>query len=98
MDHVYDYMLHLLTEYAKLLKFKPTRPPEAVEICSESFACQAEGLEKKFLVDSMVQSAHDAGPCDLPPPFSSGELKMLKQRKENSVKQIEMWEQKASRA
>nr|CAB3485248.1 unnamed protein product [Digitaria exilis] len=97
MDNVYDYMLHLLTEYAKLLKFKPTRPPEAVEICSESLACQAEGLEKRFLVNSMTKSAHDAAPCDLPPPFSSGELKMLKQRKENSVKQIEMWEQKALR-
>uniref|UniRef100_K3Y6K5 Glycosyl transferase CAP10 domain-containing protein n=1 Tax=Setaria italica TaxID=4555 RepID=K3Y6K5_SETIT len=98
MDHVYDYMLHLLTEYAKLLKFKPTKPPEAVEVCSESLACQADGLEKKFLVDSMVKSSHDAGPCNLPPPFSSHELKMLKQRKENSVKQIEMWEQKASGA
>ncbi|KAG2567671.1 O-glucosyltransferase rumi homolog isoform X1 [Panicum virgatum] len=98
MDQVYDYMLHLLTEYAKLLKFKPTKPPEAVEVCSESLACQAEGLEKKFLVDSMVKSAHDAGPCDLPPPFSSRELKMLKQRRENSVKQIEMWEQRTLRA
>jgi len=97
MDQVYDYMLHLLTEYAKLLKFKPTKPPEAVEVCSESLACQAEGLEKKFLVDSMVKSAHDAGPCDLPPPFSSRELKMLKQRRENSVKQIEMWEQRTLR-
>ncbi|CAN6268682.1 unnamed protein product [Urochloa humidicola] len=98
MDHVYDYMLHLLTEYAKLLRFKPTKPPEAVEVCSESLACQAEGLEKKFLVDSMVKSAHDVGPCDLPPPFSSHELKMLKQRKENSVNQIEMWEQRDSGA
>ncbi|CAN6235742.1 unnamed protein product [Urochloa humidicola] len=98
MDHIYDYMLHLLTEYAKLLKFKPTKPPEAVVVCSESLACQAEGLEKKFLVDSMVKSAHDAGPCDLPPPFSSYELKMLKQKKENSVKQIEMWEQRDSGA
>ncbi|KAK3144141.1 hypothetical protein QOZ80_4AG0309270 [Eleusine coracana subsp. coracana] len=98
MDHVYDYMLHLLTEYAKLLKFKPTKPPEAVDICSESLACQAEGLEKKFLLESMVKSASDTGPCDLPPPFGAHELTMLKQRKENSIKQIEMWEQGASKS
>jgi hypothetical protein len=30
MDYVYDYMFHLLTEYAKLLRFKPTKPPEVV--------------------------------------------------------------------
>ncbi|RLM65881.1 hypothetical protein C2845_PM16G14970 [Panicum miliaceum] len=64
MDQVYDYMLHLLTEYAKLLRFKPTKPPEAVEVCSESLACQAEGLEKKFLADSMVKSAHGADNLD----------------------------------
>jgi hypothetical protein len=98
MDHVYDYMLHLLTEYAKLLTFKPTKPPEAVAVCSESLACEAEGLEKKFLLESMVKSASDTGPCNLPPPFSSHELKTLKQRKENSIKQIEMWEQRASKA
>ncbi|CAD6260178.1 unnamed protein product [Miscanthus lutarioriparius] len=94
MDHVYDYMLHLLTEYAKLLKFKPTKPPEAVDVCSESLVCQAEGLEKKFLMKSMVMFARDAGPCDLPPPFDPHELKLLKQRKENSIKQIQMWEQR----
>ena len=98
MDHVYDYMLHLLSEYAKLLKFKPTKPPQAVEVCSESLVCQAEGLEKKFLVESMVKSARDAGPCDLPPPYGPHELKMLQQRKENSIKQVEMWEQRASKA
>jgi hypothetical protein len=98
MDHVYDYMLHLLTEYAKLLKFKTTKPPEAVEVCSESLACEAEGLEKKFLLESMVKSGSDTGPCNLPPPFGSHELKMLKQRKENSIKQIEMWEQRALKA
>ncbi|KAJ1272017.1 hypothetical protein BS78_06G171000 [Paspalum vaginatum] len=98
MDHVYDYMLHLLTEYAKLLKFKPIKPHEAVEVCSESLACQAEGLEKKFLVESMAKSARGVDPCNLPPPFDPHELKMLKQRKENSIKQIQMWEQKALRA
>jgi hypothetical protein len=98
MDHVYDYMLHLLIEYAKLLKFKPTKSPEAVEVCSESLACKAEGLEKEFLLESMVKSASDTGRCSLPPSFGSHEIKTLKQRKENSIKQIEMWEQRASKA
>ncbi|CAM0903621.1 unnamed protein product [Alopecurus aequalis] len=96
MDHVYDYMLHLLTEYAKLLRFKPTKPPKAVEVCPESLVCQAEGTEKKFLMESMVKSVHDTGPCDLPPPFSPRELRMLKQRKENTIRHVEMWEQRAS--
>ncbi|KAL5214609.1 hypothetical protein ABZP36_003761 [Zizania latifolia] len=98
MDHVYDYMLHLLIEYAKLQRFTPTKPPEAVEICPESLACQAEGLEKEFLMESMVRSAHDAGPCDLPPPFNPQELTILKQRKGNSIKQIQTWEKRAGRA
>lgn len=98
MDHVYDYMLHLLTEYAKLLRFKPTKPPEAVEVCSHSLVCQAEGIEMKFLMESMVKSAHDSGPCDLPSPFNPQELAMLKHRKENSIRQVETWERRASAA
>ncbi|XP_015689367.1 O-glucosyltransferase rumi homolog [Oryza brachyantha] len=96
MDYIYDYMFHLLTEYAKLLRFKPTKPPEAVEICPESLACQAIGREKKFMEDSMVRSAKDAGPCDLPPPFSPEEFIELQQWKEKSMKQVETWEKKAS--
>nr|CAB3496883.1 unnamed protein product [Digitaria exilis] len=97
MDYVYDYMFHLLTEYAKLLRFKPTKPPEAVEVCSESLSCQAIGREKKFMGDSMVRSASDAGPCNLPPPFSPEEFKALQNRREKTSKQIEIWEQKASK-
>ncbi|KAF0931682.1 hypothetical protein E2562_005679 [Oryza meyeriana var. granulata] len=80
-----------------LLRFKPTKPPEGVEICPESLACQGIGREKKFMEDSMVKSANDAGPCDLPPPFSPEEFKELQQRKEKSMKLVETWEQKASK-
>ena len=97
MDYVYDYMFHLLTEYAKLLRFKPTKPPEAVEVCSESLACQAIGREKKFMEDSMVRSASNAGPCNLPPPFSPEEFEALKRRREKTMKQIETWEHKVSK-
>ena len=47
MDYIYDYMLHLLTEYAKLLRYKPTIPENAVEICTESMACPAQGLHRE---------------------------------------------------
>lgn len=89
-------MFHLLTEYAKLLRFKPTKPPEAIEVCPETLACQAIGREKKFMEDSMVRSASDAGTCDLPPPFSPKEFKVLRHRREKAMKQIETWVQKAS--
>ncbi|AQK53957.1 downstream target of AGL15 2 [Zea mays] len=97
MEYVYDYMFHLLTEYAKLLRFKPRKPPEAIEVCPESLACQAIGREKKFMEDSMVRSASDAGPCDLPPPFSPEEFKALRRRREKAMKRIETWVQKTSR-
>ncbi|XBI88557.1 hypothetical protein VPH35_026512 [Triticum aestivum] len=97
MEYVYDYMFHLLTEYAKLLRFKPTKPPEAVEVCPESLACQAVGREKKFMEDSMVKSANVAGPCNLPPPFSPEEFRELHQRKEKSMNQVEMLERNASK-
>ncbi|VAH41514.1 unnamed protein product [Triticum turgidum subsp. durum] len=97
MEYVYDYMFHLLTEYAKLLRFKPTKPPEAVEVCPESLACQAVGREKKYMEDSMVKSANVAGPCNLPPPFSPEEFRELHQRKEKSMNQVEMLERNASK-
>jgi hypothetical protein len=97
MDYIYDYMFHLLTEYAKLLRFKPTMPSEAVEVCPESLACQAIGRERKFMEDSMVRSANVAGPCDLPPPFSPEEFKKLQRKKEKSTEQVEMWERNASK-
>ncbi|EFJ05656.1 hypothetical protein SELMODRAFT_431353 [Selaginella moellendorffii] len=36
MDFVYQYMLHLLQEYGKLLKFRPVPPPEAQRMTLES--------------------------------------------------------------
>ncbi|XP_038973762.1 O-glucosyltransferase rumi homolog [Phoenix dactylifera] len=95
MEYVYDYMLHLLTEYSKLLRYKPTRPRKAIELCSKSMACPAKALEKKFMMESMVKSPHDSAPCKLPPPFKPVELKMLERRKAAAIKQVEMWEQRA---
>ncbi|MCE3215668.1 hypothetical protein HAX54_003160 [Datura stramonium] len=92
MDYVYDYMFHLLSEYSKLLKYKPTVPQKAVELCSEAMACPAEGLAKKFMLESMVEVPSDAIPCNMPPPFGPASLHSNLERKENSLKQVDSWE------
>ena len=48
-NYVYDYMFHLLNEYAKLLKFEPKIPEGDMELRSETWACSANGTEKKFM-------------------------------------------------
>ncbi|CAK8542329.1 unnamed protein product [Lathyrus sativus] len=69
MKFVYDYMLHLLTEYAKLLRFEPFIHPDAVEVCSENLACPTGGLWRKFMVDSMVKSPSHIPPCKMFSPY-----------------------------
>ncbi|EPS60059.1 hypothetical protein M569_14742, partial [Genlisea aurea] len=65
MDYVYDYMFHSLNEYAKLLSYEPDRAG-FVEICSESIACNADGLMREFFVDSMVRRPSLSPPCSIP--------------------------------
>ncbi|KAK1266111.1 hypothetical protein QJS04_geneDACA000444 [Acorus gramineus] len=95
MDYVYDYMFHLLREYAKLLKYKPTKPPKAKEICVESMACAAKGREREYMMASMVNASYDLGPCDLPPPYDPMALKSLLKRKTMFIEQVQLLEQKA---
>ncbi|CAN1158801.1 O-glucosyltransferase rumi homolog [Linum perenne] len=92
MDYVYDYMLHLLTEYSKLLTFKPVVPRGAVELCAEAMACKAEGLEKKFMMESMVKGPSETSPCSIPPPYDPASFSSILRRKSNSIKQVESWE------
>lgn len=95
MDYVYDYMFHLLNEYAKLMRYKPTVPRKAIELCSEIMACCAEGLQKKFMMESMVKGpATDTCPCTMPPPYDPHALHSLLRRKANSERQVELWEKK----
>ena len=94
MDYVYDFMLHLLKEYAKLLKFEPTIPPNAVELCSEKMACQANGLAREFMRESMVYDYVDTSPCNMPPPYSLTSLTSLLKKKSDSIKEVELWEKK----
>lgn len=94
MDFVYDYMFHLLKEYSKLLNYKPTIPEKAVELCSEAMACSAQGVEKKFMADSMARGPRKASPCALPPPFDASTLSKFLRRKTNSMRNVELLEQK----
>ncbi|KAK9059566.1 hypothetical protein SSX86_020270 [Deinandra increscens subsp. villosa] len=71
MDRVYDYMYHLITEYAKLLDFKPVRPSTALEECSDSLLCYADETQRRFLKRSAA-SPSPTPPCKLPP--SNGEM------------------------
>uniref|UniRef100_A0A0V0HVX6 Putative O-glucosyltransferase rumi-like n=1 Tax=Solanum chacoense TaxID=4108 RepID=A0A0V0HVX6_SOLCH len=88
MEYVYDYMFHLLNEYAKLLKYKPSVPKNASELCSEIMACPAEGTEKKLMMESMVNWPIDESPCKMPIPFNKLSLDSYHKRKQNSIKEV----------
>ncbi|TKW03355.1 hypothetical protein SEVIR_7G018500v4 [Setaria viridis] len=92
MDYVYDYMLHLLTEYARLLRYKPTIPESAVELCPESLACAAQGRERQFMMESRERFAADYEPCTLPPPFTAGELRDMARREEEVLRKVKRME------
>ncbi|XP_058205918.1 uncharacterized protein LOC131319590 isoform X1 [Rhododendron vialii] len=95
MDYVYDYMFHVLSEYAKLLRYKPTIPERALEICSETFACpRPVGVHKTFMMESMVKSPTDLSPCNMPPPYDALAFQTLLERKANAISQVELWEKK----
>ena len=87
-------MFHLLNKYAKLLKFKPSILRGAVELCSEMMACLAKNTREKFTVESMVKSYSDLTPCTLPHSYDPSSLQGFLERKNKSIKQVEMWENK----
>nr|CAB3467034.1 unnamed protein product [Digitaria exilis] len=92
MDYVYDYMLHLLTEYAKLLRYKPTVPEKAVEVCTESMACTARGLHRDCMMDSMERHVAGFQPCTLPAPFTDEEAKKIADREAEMLRKVEKME------
>lgn len=89
MDYVYDYMFHLLNEYAKLLKFKPKIPRGAVEYCPETMACAVNGTWRRFMEESMVKFPSDSDPCTIPPPYDPLTLQGILERKDNLTRQVE---------
>ncbi|KAK7289818.1 hypothetical protein RIF29_03780 [Crotalaria pallida] len=66
MDRIYDYMFHLISEYSKLLDFKPTPPSSALEICTDSVLCFADDKQRLFLKKSLAFPSK-APPCTIKP-------------------------------
>ncbi|XP_047341425.1 O-glucosyltransferase rumi homolog [Impatiens glandulifera] len=89
MEYVYDYMYHLLKEYANLLKFKPEVSVNATEMFPESMACTADGVWKEFMMESWETDPSERSPCSLSPRFSKKELKSLRLKRERSIKNVE---------
>ncbi|KAL6174671.1 hypothetical protein ACLB2K_051317 [Fragaria x ananassa] len=79
MDYVYDYMFHLLNEYANLSKFEPRVPKGATLTCTETLAFAADESEKKFMIESLVKSPSMTNPSSMRPsyePQGSGSSKV----------------------
>ncbi|KAL8114195.1 hypothetical protein AgCh_021161 [Apium graveolens] len=92
MKYVYDYMFHLFSEYSKLVKYKPTVPVNATQVCSESLFCSGVGMKKRFKLQSLVESPSPTGPCNLPSPYDPTALEEFLRRKENLTRQVESLE------
>lgn len=94
MDYVYDYMYHLLTQYSKLLRFKPEIPKNSTELCSETMACPRDGNERKFMMESLVTHPAETGPCTMPPPYDPASFFSVLKRRQSTARRIEQWESK----
>ncbi|CAI0403336.1 unnamed protein product [Linum tenue] len=96
MENVYDYMFHLLNEYAKLLKFKPEVPRNATELCSEAMACSADdqGFQKQFMMDSLVKGPAERAPCAMPPPYDPSSMYAVVKKRESSMKIVDLLERR----
>ncbi|CAN1253758.1 Protein O-glucosyltransferase 1 [Linum perenne] len=93
MDYIYDYMFHLLNEYGKLLRFDPQVPTTAVEVSPESMACGGLGLEKKFMLESLVKKSPSlTSPCEMVAPFETKDLERYYKRNLNTIRRVHNWE------
>lgn len=96
MKYVYDYMFHLLSAYAKVLKYKPTLPPGAVEIVEETMANTGGDLEKSYKNESSVKEAATIPPCTMPPPYNPQSLKDFLKMKQKVTTKVHHFEAKGN--
>ncbi|KAL1549876.1 protein O-glucosyltransferase 1-like isoform X1 [Salvia divinorum] len=89
MEYVYDYMFHLLNEYGKLMKYKPSVPDGAVELCPESVACAARGIWREFMEESLEKGPSESDPCTMQPPYRPQEIQAFNDGKIKRTKQVE---------
>ncbi|XP_019192359.1 PREDICTED: O-glucosyltransferase rumi homolog [Ipomoea nil] len=93
MEYVYDYMFHLLSEYSKLLKYKPSVPPQMLPLTSHHVLSLSQGLEKQFMMESMVEAPSHTPPCTMPPsPAPAAALHSILKNKQNSIHKVHSWE------
>ncbi|KAM7276100.1 hypothetical protein ACFE04_017966 [Oxalis oulophora] len=100
MGYVYDYMLHVLKEYAKLLKFKPKMNPSEglTEVCIETMACHRNGIDREYLEETLVKYPSDSVPCNMPPRLDPVELQDFVENQENVYRKVESWEREYSKS
>ena len=67
MNHVYDYVFHLLNEYAKLQTFNPVVPPEAQIVCQNTILCFADDKKSKNILSKSEEKASILPPCTFAP-------------------------------
>lgn len=80
IDRIYDYMYHLIVEYAKLLDFKPVRPVSALEECVESLYCFADQNQTELLARSATLPSQTP-PCTLHAQTNRQIDKIIEQKK-----------------
>ncbi|XP_021717486.1 O-glucosyltransferase rumi homolog [Chenopodium quinoa] len=89
MKYIYDYMFHLLNEYGKLMKYKPTIPPNAVEVCTETMACKTSLKDKEWKLNSLVKAPSQTSPCSIPPAYDPHHLQTFLKTKEEILRDVE---------
>lgn len=87
MDRVYDYMFHLITEYSKLLDFKPVSPDSALEVCAESLICLADPKQRQFFEKTTAYPSASP-PCTLQS-ADSNLIKRWRQKKKEIMEAVE---------
>ncbi|KAH7283437.1 hypothetical protein KP509_34G007500 [Ceratopteris richardii] len=94
MDFVYDYMFHLLTEYAKLQKFIPVIPETAQLLCKNAILCFTDDPRSKEYLKMSEARVSSSPPCILPP-FDTKFINEFQQVAENVTQRIWMMEDSA---
>ena len=89
MTYIYDYMFHLLKEYGKLLKYKPSVPSGCLQVCSETMACNASFKNKFWKLNSYVKSPSKTSPCSIPPAYDPHHLQTYLTTKDELLRDVE---------
>lgn len=95
MDHVYDYMFYLLSEYSKLQDFQPVVPAGAQLLCKNAILCFTEDIKAKEYLKMSEASVSSTPPCTLTP-LGDNFLADMEKKRENNMRQVWMWEDSAT--